>query len=386
MKPDVSGSTLRKRTCGARRPAASAPFSAWRWQSQSSSSSRPASRAAANRRSGRSSAVPRGPRARASYPTTARVARSTTGWKPTSTAPSASTSASSTGRDAGGSVANGAWRGAEGPPAWKLVIMAGPNSTQGRGILTPRADPGPARTRHDDPARCIRAGGSVTVSIVETEDRGAVRHVVLNRPEKRNALNDELILGLRAAIEAAAEDDAVHCVVVRGAGPMFSSGMDFAGLGALAADPSRLRTFRRPILDTWNLLEEMTKPTIAQIHGACIGGSMELALACDLRTMAADAIIGMPETRVGLIPDVGGSSRLPAVVGLGRAKELVMASKLIDGVEAERIGLVNRVAPADDLDATTEQLVDELLACAPLAVGLAKRVMDASARPALAAT
>jgi enoyl-CoA hydratase/carnithine racemase len=224
------------------------------------------------------------------------------------------------------------------------------------------------------------------MSLVAIEDRGPVRHVVLNRPEKRNALNEELIRGLREAFEAAAADADVHCVVVRGAGPMFSSGMDFAGLSALAADPGSLRAFRRPILDTWNLLEEMAKPTICQVHGACIGGAMELALACDLRTMAADAIIGMPETRVGLIPDVGGSSRLPAVVGLGRAKELVMTSKLVDGIEAERIGLVNRVAPAEELDAATAALVDELLACAPVAVGLAKRVLDGAAKPALAAS
>ena len=224
------------------------------------------------------------------------------------------------------------------------------------------------------------------MSIVVTEDRGAVRHVVLNRPEKRNAINDELILGLRDALEAAAADDGVKCVVLRGEGAMFSSGMDFGSLGALAAAPESLRAFRRPILDTWNLLEEMLKPTVAQIHGACIGGAMELVLACDLRVMAADAIIGMPETRVGLIPDVGGSSRLPAVVGLGRAKELVMASKLIDGTEAERIGLVNRVASADELDAATDALVAELLSCAPVAVGLAKRVLDAAAKPALALT
>ncbi|HEV2768591.1 MAG TPA: enoyl-CoA hydratase-related protein, partial [Solirubrobacteraceae bacterium] len=131
---------------------------------------------------------------------------------------------------------------------------------------------------------------------------------------------------------------------------------------------------------------EMTKPTIAQINGGCIGGAMELALACDMRVMAADALIGLLETRVGLIPDVGGSSRLPAVIGLGRAKEMVMASRLIDGTEAERIGLVNRVAPADRLEAATEMLVGELLLCAPLAVGLAKRVMDAAAKPALAET
>jgi enoyl-CoA hydratase/carnithine racemase len=97
-------------------------------------------------------------------------------------------------------------------------------------------------------------------------------------------------------------------------------------------------------------------------------------------------VAGLVETRVGLIPDVGGSSRLPAVVGLGVAKELIMASKIIDGREAHRIGLANRIAPADQLNAATEGLVNELLACAPRAVGLAKRVMDASAKPALAAT
>jgi enoyl-CoA hydratase/carnithine racemase len=210
------------------------------------------------------------------------------------------------------------------------------------------------------------------MSLVLTEDHGPVRHVVLNRPEKRNALNDQLILGIREAAAAAAADRDVLCVVVRGAGPMFSSGMDFGGLAALAADPGRLREFRRPILEAWNLLEEMAKPTVCQVHGACIGGAMELALACDLRVMAADALIGMPETRVGLIPDVGGSSRLPAVVGLG--------------TEAERIGLVNRVAPADELEAATAALVAELLACAPVAVGHAKRVLDGAAKPALAAT
>jgi enoyl-CoA hydratase/carnithine racemase len=224
------------------------------------------------------------------------------------------------------------------------------------------------------------------MSIVMTEDRGAVRHVVLNRPDKRNALNEELILGIRAALEAAAADRDVRCVVVSGAGPLFSSGMDLAALATVAADPERLREVRRPIVDTWNLLEEMAKPTICQVHGACIGGAMELALACDLRVMAADALIGMPETRVGIIPDAGGSSRLPAVVGLGRAKELVMTGRMIDGIEAERIGLVNRVAPADELDAETEALVAELLACAPIAVGYAKRVLDAAAKPALAAT
>ncbi len=224
------------------------------------------------------------------------------------------------------------------------------------------------------------------MQIVTTEDRGPVRQIVLNRPEKRNAMNAELILALNEAIQYAAGDPDVRVVVLRGEGPMFSSGVDFASFAPLVEDPTRLREFRRPMIESWNLLEEMTKPTIAQIHGACIGGAMELALACDMRTIADDAMIGLPETRVGLIPDVGGCSRLPAMIGIGRAKEMVMASKLITGTEAERIGLANRVAPADQLDALTNQLVAELLACAPIAVGLSKRVMDAAAKPALAST
>jgi len=222
--------------------------------------------------------------------------------------------------------------------------------------------------------------------LVLSDDRGAVRHVVLNRPEKRNAFNQELVLAVGEALRAAADDPSVHCVVLRGEGAMFSSGMDLGSLAGLAEQPDMLRPFRRACLEAWNLAEEMTKPVICQIHGACIGGAMELALACDMRVMAADALVGMPETRVGLIPDVGGSSRLPQIVGLGRAKELIMTGRLIGGEEAERIGLANRVAPAEELEDATQALVDELLACAPVAVGLAKRVMDASARPALAAT
>jgi enoyl-CoA hydratase/carnithine racemase len=224
------------------------------------------------------------------------------------------------------------------------------------------------------------------MSLVLTEDRDAVRTITLNRPEKRNAFNSELVKATGAALRAAADDSAVRCVVLRGAGPMFSSGMDIGALAGLAEEPDLLRAFRRDCLEGWNLAEEMEKPVICEIQGACIGGAMELALACDFRVMAADAVMGMPEVRVGLIPDVGGSSRLPQMVGLGRAKELVMTGRVVGAEEAERIGLVNRVAPAEELADATARLVGELLSCAPVAVGLAKRVMDASARPALAAT
>jgi enoyl-CoA hydratase/carnithine racemase len=224
------------------------------------------------------------------------------------------------------------------------------------------------------------------MTLVRTEDRDAVRHLVLNRPDKRNALNGEVIAELGAAIEAAAADSDVRVVVLRGEGAMFSSGMDLNDLRDLSEDPSNLRAFRRPLLGFWNLLEEMPKPTICQIHGAALGGAFELSLACDFRTMAEDAVAGIMEVRIGLLPDVGGCSRLPAVVGLGNAKELIMTGKVIDGREAHRIGFANRIAPADGLDAATDALANELLACAPKAVGLAKRVLDAAAKPALAST
>ena len=222
--------------------------------------------------------------------------------------------------------------------------------------------------------------------LVEVEDRGAVRHVVMRRPEKRNAMNAELVLSLGEAFEAAATDDAVRCVVVRGDGPMFSSGMDLSALHELSERPQTLRPFRAGVLRAWNLLEEMTKPTVCEIHGACIGGAMELALACDLRVMADEAVCGLLEARIGLLPDVGGCSRLPAVVGLGVAKELIMTGRVIDGHEAHRIGFANRIAPAAELEEATGALCDDLLCCAPLAVGLAKRVLDAAAKPALAGT
>jgi enoyl-CoA hydratase/carnithine racemase len=224
------------------------------------------------------------------------------------------------------------------------------------------------------------------MSLVQIEDRGAVRHVVMTRSEKRNAMNGDMVLALGEAFRDASYDDSVRVVVVRGDGPMFSSGMDLGSLADLSSDPSTLRPFRTEALRAWNALEEMTKPTIIQIHGACIGGAMELSLAADMRVMAEDAVCGLLETRIGLLPDLGGCSRLPAVVGLGIAKELIMTGRVIDGREAHRIGFANRIAPADGLDAAVQGLCDELLACAPLAVGLAKRVMDSAAKPALSVT
>jgi enoyl-CoA hydratase/carnithine racemase len=224
------------------------------------------------------------------------------------------------------------------------------------------------------------------MSIVVTEDRDGVRHVVLNRPEKRNAMNQQLLRALGEALREAAADEDVRCVVLRGEGAVFSAGVDLVELAQSAGRPGQLRPFRQVFLDCANACEEMAKPVVCQIHRTCVGGALEVALGCDLRIASSDAQLGLPEVKFGIIPDVGGSTRLPAVVGLGRAKELIMTARLIGAAEAERIGLVNRVVEPEDLETATQALVEELLANSHVAVGRAKRVIDASARPALAQT
>jgi enoyl-CoA hydratase/carnithine racemase len=221
--------------------------------------------------------------------------------------------------------------------------------------------------------------------LLSVENEGHVRHLVLDRAEKRNALNSALMLELRDAAREAADDPSVRCVVLRGAGPCFSAGVDVFELAG-TGQPGLLRPFRRICIEAANALEEMKKPTVASIHGPCLGLGAELALACDLRVMAGDVQFGLPETKLGLIPDVGGSTRLPAIVGLGNAKELIMTGRAIGADECHRIGAANRIAPAGELEQVTEKLVEELLAAAPMAVGLSKGVLDNVAKPTLAAS
>ncbi len=222
--------------------------------------------------------------------------------------------------------------------------------------------------------------------LVRVEQDGRVRYLTLDRPEKRNAINGELMLAIRDSVREAADDTDVHCVVLRGEGACFSAGVDVFELGGMSDSTAALRPFRRVCIEAANLLEDMKKPVVASIHGACLGLGAELALACDLRVMATDVVFGLPEVKLGLIPDVGGSTRLPAIVGLGRAKELVMTGRAVGAEEAHGIGLANRLAPQGALDETTAELVAELLAAAPLAVGLSKSVLDGVARPTLASS
>lgn len=215
---------------------------------------------------------------------------------------------------------------------------------------------------------------------VRIERDGRVAHLVLARPQRRNALDEDLIEELDCAVAELEGTTDIGAVVVRGEGPGFSAGIDASTLARLST-PDGLRRIRTAFVTAYERLEQLAIPTVASVHGWAIGAGFELALACDLRVVSADATLGLPETRMGVVPDVGGAGRLASLVGTGRAKELILTSAMIDGTRAGRLGIANRVAPAAKLTAATRTLVDELLACSTTASGLAKRIIDRAARP-----
>lgn len=220
---------------------------------------------------------------------------------------------------------------------------------------------------------------------VRIEREGRVTHLVLSRPERRNALDEQLIAELDTAIAALEGADDTDCVVVRGEGSGFSAGIDASTLTRLAT-PDGLRRIRAAFVAAYERLERLPVPTVASVHGWAIGAGFELALACDLRVVADDVTMGLPETRMGVVPDVGGSGRLVSLIGTGRTKELILTSAMIDGVRAAELGIANRVVPAAELVAATAALTGELLACSATANGFAKRIIDRAARPGWGAT
>jgi enoyl-CoA hydratase/carnithine racemase len=211
--------------------------------------------------------------------------------------------------------------------------------------------------------------------LVTTRRDGAVLWVALNRPEKRNALHREMLADLVAAVVGAERDREVRAVVIHGEGRVFSAGVDF---GMLVGDVGGERPFRSTVGEMQSALdriEAVEKPVIAAMHRYAAGLALELALACDFRIATEDCELGLPEVKLGLVPDVGGTTRLVRAVGQPRAKELVMTGRMIPAGEAHAIGLVTRVVPAGHLEAAA-RLAEELAANAPLAVGLAKRLID----------
>jgi enoyl-CoA hydratase len=211
--------------------------------------------------------------------------------------------------------------------------------------------------------------------LVEVEDRLAV--VTFNRPDKRNAIDQTMVNELHDVLDGFVADGDVEACVFTGAGDKaFIGGADIAQLrerGALDA----LKTINATLFAR---IEALPFPTIAAIRGFCLGGGCELAMCCDLRVAGEGSRLGQPEVALGIIPAAGGTQRLPRLVGLGRAKDLILTGRAIDAREAERIGLVDRVVPDDEVLDAAKALARQILAHGSLAVRLAKLNLNNSAR------
>ena len=203
--------------------------------------------------------------------------------------------------------------------------------------------------------------------------KDGVATITLNRPAMLNALNADLVATLADATERVAGDPAVWVVVVRGAGRAFSSGMDRTALSAGGVREGFFRHWGRAL----NCLEDMDKLVIAVCHGYCIGGGLQLAVACDVRLSTEDAILGLGATEHGLVPD-GSILRLARIVGLGRAKELTLLNDHIRAEEARAMGLVNWVVATVDVEARLRSIVDRAFHASRTATGHAKRLLHES--------
>ena len=203
--------------------------------------------------------------------------------------------------------------------------------------------------------------------------------LTLNRPDKLNALSPEMLGELETAIhQIDRSTDDVRAVIVAAAGERaFCVGADINAWGAL--EPVDM--WRRWIRDghrIFNLLAGLRQPTIAALNGFTLGGGLELALATDIRLAADHIELGQPEVSIGTIPGWGGTFRLPALVGMGRAKQMIFSAERIDAATAERWRLVNEVMPLADLMTRAHTLAEKIADNAPLSVQLAKQVMDAN--------
>ncbi len=208
---------------------------------------------------------------------------------------------------------------------------------------------------------------------VRREERLAC--VRLDRPEKRNALDQEMIDQLHAALdEIEGATDVEFVIFESGLDKAFVSGADIAQLRDRGAIASLARINAR----LFDRIESLPMPTLAAVRGFALGGGCEFALACDFRVAGRSSRFGQPEVSLGIMPAAGGTQRLPKIVGLGRAKDLVLTGRIIDAEEAERMGLVLEVVDDDDLDAAARHWAARVMANGSLAVRMAKMALNAS--------
>jgi len=204
--------------------------------------------------------------------------------------------------------------------------------------------------------------------VVRRENR--VGWIVLNRPEKLNAISPEMLEELSSALRELEGDEGVRVIVVTGSGRAFSAGADVTAFSGV--NPVSSYIYSRRFQEVLNMIERTPKPVIAAINGYALGGGLELAMACDIRIASESAMLGQPEINLGLIPGAGGTQRLSKLVGRGRAKELIMLGDPIPAREAERIGLVNRVVPHERLESEVRAIANKLAEKPPIALMAAK--------------
>ncbi|MHC4845135.1 MAG: enoyl-CoA hydratase/isomerase family protein [Planctomycetota bacterium] len=202
------------------------------------------------------------------------------------------------------------------------------------------------------------------------EDKDGIAVVTVNRPDKLNALNNATIGELQHCFEALRDDDSVSGVIITGSGEKaFVAGADISELATqtpLQARPLAMRG--QKLMDT---VEGSSKPVIAAVNGFAFGGGCELALAAHMRFASDNAVMGLPEVTLGIIPGYGGTQRLPRIVGKGRAMEMILTAARVDAAEAHRIGLVNKVYPQAELLPATEKTLRKVLSFGPVAVRFA---------------
>ena len=193
--------------------------------------------------------------------------------------------------------------------------------------------------------------------------------VTINRPDVLNALNWKTMQELQEAFLKAKTSEEVGGVIITGSGEKsFVAGADIKELAT--KDPVGAKEFAVTSQEILHLIEHLPKPVIAAVNGFCLGGGCELAMACHIRVASENAKFGQPEVNLGLIPGNGGSQRLPRLVGKGRAIELLLTGNMIDAQEAYRIGLVNKIAPAGELIAASEEILNTIFKKGPVAVKL----------------
>ncbi len=200
--------------------------------------------------------------------------------------------------------------------------------------------------------------------------------VTINRPEDRNSINTELMKELEEMLSET-EETTTKIIVFTGAGDThFIGGAD--GIEMMQCHPDGALAFSHRIQKLFNRMEESPLILVAAINGLCFGGGYEFALACDFRIASEDARVGLPEVKVGLIPGGGGTQRLPGVVGVGRALEMILSGRLYKAKEALEVGLVHRVAPPNELLAEAAQFLKPILKNPKYALSLAKRAVRTS--------